>query len=225
MSFKILFISTILLVFSFSRLYSQLPSGKYADKKEAKEKTLSAEDRIGIDFFVGYNRSSFLNSVYFNNLKNKAYINSGGISYGGRINFHPIFFDVFFRKTSYSKHEISGLDPNEKISQRGFDFSLSYVFLPYLGSIGRNVHLSPYAGIGYQYSQLCYYCNRKEGDSDDLTVPMYATNTSTPFFKFGIATFIKKLRFDIDYRRSWSLENKVAFNGISISVGAGMGPK
>lgn len=217
---RIILYSSMLTLIGHIPSYGQLPSGRYEKKTEIRETVRETRAALGgIDIMAGYNKLSFLNPVYYNNIQNKAYIHTGGYAFGGRVNYYPLLVDVIYRRNYFAKTKINGVPEDEIILQRGYDISLAYAFMPWGKAIGKNFRINPYLGTGYQLSQLCYYCNQKEGDPDDLQVPKNARRTSNPFVKMGITLSYARFRLDTEYRRSINLKSVHAFNGWGLTIG------
>lgn len=195
---------------------AQLPSLQYNGKVDLKDNLrVLRKEFSGVSFAAGFQQTNFLNPVFVSHLGTD-YERTIGFYVGGRVTLYPFFIDIINSKNYFKIISIPGIEEDEVVTHRGWGFSFSTALLPY-GKLART--LTPYAGIGYQVSQLCLHCEKTENDPDDLEIPFNAASTSAPFWKTGLSLSYGLLRIETEFEQALNLKNFKAFNSWRVGLG------
>lgn len=164
---------------------------------------------------VGYHQTDFLNSMFKAHMKESRIKRAGGASVNLRIAAaYPVMFDIGYFSSKFKVEDLpSWQNDTAKVRHRGGEFA---ILMPLLS---KTRYFIPYAGLGYQYSQL--YTGepfiKESGKNYDGIVEM-ATNTSSPIYKIGLMINFKLMSYSVEFKHS-AFNDKWPFYQLAANIG------
>jgi hypothetical protein len=208
----ILKILTVIMLLATNECFAKdnFPINKYNNKLSYSEinSFLKNRNRIGLHL-VSYQITSFLNYNFASNVQKGIIKNDYGIDYKYRISkLSPVLFDIDYCYNHFSidNNSSQSINPSAVIFQ-GIGASASIVLFPCPR------YFIPYAGIGYQLSNLKGSVNESK----------YVSIISCPYWKTGIQSYIgnpqSEFTFSIFIEYKQSLISDKSYNQLEFGVG------
>ncbi len=194
-----------------------LPEARFPKRATlSKQMTYLRQRYSVITIGAGYENTAFLNPVFQTHIDEGRLGRKFSYYIPGRIVVYPVSLDAAFFISRFSNVGLPGWNlPDSTVQHRGWELALSVFPLPY-GKIARV--LAPYAGVGYQFSQLCNTCIQQD-EYDDAETPLYAVKTSLPVWKAGVLLHLGAVYLEGEYKQSMSLSDRYAVRVWKIGLG------
>jgi hypothetical protein len=196
----------------------KLPENKYndgSDTRYAKICDFLNSKRVSL-YYHNFAQNSFLNTEFISNFNDEHFEDIFvGYMISGRINIAPILIDIAYFNDQYV------IDPNIGwargfFTHSGIKLSTSVPIFPI------TKYLLPYAGIGYQISNISGSLNYGElGTYNNVLAheEFSTSNTSSPFWKIGIQSYLLNyFPIIIEYSQTFNNKNR-NFNQFSVGIG------
>ncbi len=191
------------------------------------------EQSQGFKLGIGYFQSSFLNENFRKHIEDGTLKRRLGMVFRASYTYSPITFDFNWFSSGFVTDENYPLWQTYKnykrIRHRGMDIGMNLILIP------TSKYITPYAGGGYQLSELGTISPTASGykeDDDDAVVTagteILDTNVhlSSPFWRVGILiTPIELIQISAEYRASVSLPTSRQFNQFAITLSYNPFPK